>query len=118
MRVCMELGSQTARSHIRQVLKATRVRARAGDGAQRRHALLLLLLLLLLLQVLLLLLLLQVLLLLLQVLLLLMVISVILVQVLIQVLILPRRQLGGGGDSQPRYRVRLGHRCCLGRPGR
>jgi hypothetical protein len=101
MRVCMELGSQTARSHIRQVLKATRVRARAGDGAQRRHALLLLLLLLLL-----------------QVLLLLMVISMILVQVLIQVLILPRRQLGGGGDSQPRYRVRLGHRCCLGRPGR
>jgi hypothetical protein len=100
MRVCMELGSQTARSHIRQVLKATRVRARAGDGAQRRHALLLLLLLLL------------------QVLLLLMVISMILVQVLIQVLILPRRQLGGGGDSQPRYRVRLGHRCCLGRPGR
>jgi hypothetical protein len=99
MRVCMELGSQTARSHIRQVLKATRVRARAGDGAQRRHALLLLLLLL-------------------QVLLLLMVISMILVQVLIQVLILPRRQLGGGGDSQPRYRVRLGHRCCLGRPGR
>jgi hypothetical protein len=96
----MELGSQTARSHIRQVLKATRVRARAGDGAQRRHALLLLLLLLL------------------QVLLLLMVISMILVQVLIQVLILPRRQLGGGGDSQPRYRVRLGHRCCLGRPGR
>ena len=102
MRVCMELGSQTARSHIRQVLKATRVRARAGDGAQRRHALLLLLLLLLLLQVLLLL----------------MGISMILVQVLIQVLILPRRQLGGGGDSQPRYRVRLGHRCCLGRPGR
>jgi hypothetical protein len=101
MRVCMELGSQTARSHIRQVLKATRVRARAGDGAQRRHALLLLLLLLLL-----------------QVLLLLMVISMVLVQVLIQVLILPRRQLGGGGDSQPRYRVRLGHRCCLGRPGR
>jgi hypothetical protein len=97
----MKLGSQTARSHIRQVLKATRVRARAGDGAQRRHALLLLLLLLLL-----------------QVLLLLMVISMILVQVLIQVLILPRRQLGGGGDSQPRYRVRLGHRCCLGRPGR
>jgi Flp pilus assembly protein TadB len=97
----MELGSQTARSHIRQVLKATRVRARAGDGAQRRHALLLLLLLLLL-----------------QVLLLLLVISMILVQVLIQVLILPRRQLGGGGDSQPRYRVRLGHRCRLGRPGR
>jgi hypothetical protein len=96
----MELGSQTARSHIRQVLKATRVRARAGDGAQRRHALLLLLLLLL------------------QVLLLLMVISMVLVQVLIQVLILPRRQLGGGGDSQPRYRVRLGHRCRLGRPGR
>ena len=99
-RVCMVLGYQTARSHIKQVPNATRVRARPGDGAQRRHTLLLLLLLLLLLQVLL------------------MVISMVLVQVLVLVLILPLRQLGGGVDSRPRYRVRLGHRSRLGRPGR